>query len=219
MRCLRTLGHLPWAWGHFVLPDGYIPATAQRSIACPLLTASRLNPPTPLHLVLRTPCRDHACKPPWLVLTLSLPRMSCCNLVASSAARRPFAKHSSAGPSLLLFTLSATLRAPIPPARRWRPQPSPALGKYGCFCPAQSPKVPKHQLLARFAAFCQGDWGSLLRAAIDEAGAVGLHSASPSDDCIGVLRALPTLHVWGNRPQQGKPSLPNPWPLSLPCVS
>ena len=50
------------------------------------------------------------------------------------------------------------------------------------FRPAQSPKVPKQQLLARFTTFFQGDWGSLSRAALDEAGAVGLHSASPSDD-------------------------------------
>jgi len=42
--------------------------------------------------------------------------------------------------------------------------------------------VPKQQLLARFTAFFQGDWGSLLRAAFDEAGAVGLHNAPHSDD-------------------------------------
>ena len=50
------------------------------------------------------------------------------------------------------------------------------------FRPAQSPRVPKQQLLARFTAFFQGDWGNLLRAALDEAGAVGLHSGSIIDD-------------------------------------
>ena len=28
----NTLVHLPWAWGQFVFPDGYIPATAQEAL-------------------------------------------------------------------------------------------------------------------------------------------------------------------------------------------
>ena len=200
----NTLVHLPW--GEFVLPDGYIPATAQETLlhvylgesaaahlvqqvanaqappepapqqppsparvpgACQgsasesscsssdstpssasaapnnLGATARCRPAairilTPLRPVLRTLCRDHACKQPWLVSTNSLPRMFCCNLVPCSAARQPFAKHSSAGPSLSLSNWSAMLRAPIPPARRWHPQPSPELGKRGCSCIACS---------------------------------------------------------------------------------
>ncbi|CAE7774315.1 unnamed protein product [Symbiodinium sp. CCMP2592] len=113
---------------------------------------------------------------PWLVSTLSLPRMSCCNLLMCSTARQLFAKRY-AGPSLLLSTLSAMLRVPVPPARRWRPQLSPVLGKCDCFCLACSCSDQHNH--PGFAAFFQGDWGSLLHAALDEAGAVGLQ---PSDD-------------------------------------
>ena len=68
----------------------------------PMQTLCHQNPLTPLPPVLWTPCRDHACKQPWLVLTRSLPRMFCCSLVTCSAARQLFAKHNSVGPSLSL---------------------------------------------------------------------------------------------------------------------
>ena len=85
------------------------------------------------------------------------------------------------------------LRAPIPPGRRWRLRP-----------PLVLPKVPECQLLARFTAFFQGDWGNLIRAAVEEA-CTTLIGMSPSDDVA--KRAERTAHLarLGNCPKQGKP--------------
>ena len=70
------------------------PQRARSPDKCPMQTVCHQNPLTPLPPVLWTRCRDHACKQPWLVLTLSLPRMFCCSLVTCSAARQHFAKHT-----------------------------------------------------------------------------------------------------------------------------
>ncbi|OLP80024.1 hypothetical protein AK812_SmicGene39617 [Symbiodinium microadriaticum] len=145
----NTLVHLPWAWGQFVFPDGYIPATAQ-SIA-------------PRDVLLQ-PCAVFRSPPAFCKAQLRRAITVALQLARDASGANP-SSQTRASPAL---------------ARAWKVWLF--LPRMLLFRPAQSPKVPKQQLLARFTTFFQGDWGSLSRAALDEAGAVGLHSASPSDD-------------------------------------
>ena len=181
------------AWGPRLSPLPQAPqAPALRLPMC------RNNPSNTSGLGANAGCRQSAtriptCKQPWLVSTLSLLRMFCCNLATCFAARQSSAKRRSAVPSRLLSSWSAMQ----PRQRRWCLLRWPVLGRFGCSCPhAPVPKVLKQQLLARFTAFFQGDLGSLLRAPLTRLACTALRP---------VINVLLTWRTSGNCPQHGRP--------------